>query len=218
MNAHIKEDNMERLAKEQPHVKPPAEPKKEAPQEMRDISTYNGDSTEKYKWSQDITEVVVQIDLPEGTSSKNLVVEMKTKHLKILNKATNEEYVNGELFERISTEESYWNIEDKKQLILNLTKAQEVIWKTIIIGDKEIDPKKVDNSKRLDQFDEETQGHLHKVLYEQNRKMNGLPTTEEMEQQKLMEKIYNSENSPFKDTPYDPPTHGSGGPQVPFKQ
>lgn len=57
------------------------------------------------------------------------------------------------------------------------------------MGDDEIDTKKVDNSKKLDEFDNETQGHLRKVLYEQERKRQGLPTTDEEKQQKLMQEI-----------------------------
>jgi hypothetical protein len=218
MNNHIRKDNQERVAGSMPQTQPTPtpEPKKQIPKEMQDISTYNGDSTEKYKWSQDITEVIVQIDLPPKTSAKQITVDIKTKNLKVVNKNTGEELINGELFERIHAEDSFWSIEDGERLILTLTKAQEVIWKTIILGDKEIDPKQVDNSKRLDEFDVETQGHLHKVLYEQNRKLNGLPTTEEMEQQKLMEKVFNAENSPYKDTPYDKPKYGEGT-QIPFK-
>lgn len=48
----------------------------------------------------------------------------------------------------------------------------------MIKGDKEIDTSKVDNSKPLKDFDEETQGALRKIMYEQQRKMQGLPTTE----------------------------------------
>jgi len=32
--------------------------------EMEKISTYNGDSTERYNWSQSINEVTVQIPVP----------------------------------------------------------------------------------------------------------------------------------------------------------
>lgn len=39
---------------------------------------------------------------------------------------------------------------------LNFEKASETIWKTVIIGDTEIDTKKVDNSKKIDEFDIET--------------------------------------------------------------
>jgi len=55
-------------------------------------------------------------------------------------------------------------------LNINFEKANESIWKTVILGDAEIDTKKVDNSKKIDEFDYETQGHLRKVLYEQERK------------------------------------------------
>ena len=37
-----------------------------------------------------------------------------------------------------------------------MEKAEENIWKTVIKGDPEIDTKKVDNSKRMEEFDEET--------------------------------------------------------------
>lgn len=71
----------------------------------------------------------------------------------------------------------------------NLEKAGEAIWKSVIVGDEEIDTKKVDNAKSLNEFDNETQGHLRKVLYEQERKKQGLPTTEEEQQQKLMQEV-----------------------------
>ena len=192
-------------------------PKKQIPKEMGDISTYNGDTTEKYKWSQELYEVIVQIDLPPKSNSKSVKVQMDIKHLKVVNLITKEEIINGELFGKISTDDSFWNIEDGNKLILTLTKSSEIIWITIIVGDKEIDPKNVDNSKRLDKFDEETLGHLYKVLYEQNRKLNGLPTTEEIEQQKLMEKVFNAENSSFKQNSYDPLKQTNDCAQIPFK-
>ena len=104
--------------------------------------------------------------------------------------------------------------------MLNFQKAYEAIWKCVILGDKEIDPKTVDNSKRIEEFDLETQGHLQKVLYEQERKKRGLLTTEEEEQRKLMEKVYKSDNSPFKGIPYDSAKYGrndgNNGPSPPF--
>jgi hypothetical protein len=47
-------------------------------------------------------------------------------------------------------------VEDAEFLNFNFEKAQEVIWKTIMIGDKEIDATKVDNAKNLSEFDIET--------------------------------------------------------------
>lgn len=95
----------------------------------------------------------------------------------------------------------------------------------MLVGDKEIDTKKVDNSKRIEEFDLETQGHLQKVLYEQDRKKRGLPTTEEEQQQKLMADIMAKAgpNNPMAGLPYDSNKYGNNkmgsgaGPAPPFR-
>lgn len=56
----------------------------------------------------------------------------------------------------IKIDDSLWSIEDGNKLILTLEKAGENIWKTVIKGDDEIDATKVDNSKPLEEFDDET--------------------------------------------------------------
>jgi hypothetical protein len=50
---------------------------------MEEISTYNGDKTDKYNWSQALTEVVMQIPIPEGTKPKDLIVVIKPKSLSV---------------------------------------------------------------------------------------------------------------------------------------
>ena len=177
---------------------------------MIDISTYNGDATDKYKWSQQFNEVLIQVDLPKGTRGRDLEVVIDTQRLKVKLKKESEAIINGKLCEKVKTDDCFWNIEDEERLIITLAKQGEVIWKTIIEGDKEIDTKTVDNSKKLEDFDTETQGHLRKVLYEQERKKAGLPTTEEEEQMKAMQKVFGANNSPFQGQPYDPSTFTGG--------
>lgn len=82
---------------------------------------------------------------------------MKPQSLKIMLKSNNHIILEGELYDRIKVEDSLWSIEDEERLILTLEKAAENIWKTIIKGDQEIDATKVDNSKKLEEFDFETQ-------------------------------------------------------------
>jgi hypothetical protein len=74
----------------------------------------------------------------------------------------------------------------------------------------------VDNSKKLDEFDNDTQGALRKVVYEQQRKRMGLPTTEEEEQMKMLKKAWNAEGSPFKGQPFDPSKFNIPSGQTPF--
>ena len=123
---------------------------------MQKISTYNGAKTEKYDWSQTISEVIVQIPIPAGTTSKQVDIKIKTKHLyvKLLN--GNEILLDGDLCEKVKVEDSYWSIEDKKFINITFEKAYEAIRKSVIKGDAEIDTTKVDNSKRIEEFDLET--------------------------------------------------------------
>jgi HSP20 family molecular chaperone IbpA len=60
----------------------PKEQKKIDPK-MEEISTYNGDKTDKYNWSQGLTDVIVQIPLPDGTKPRDLDVKIKSKHLSV---------------------------------------------------------------------------------------------------------------------------------------
>ena len=101
-------------------------------------------------------DITVEVIFPENIRGKNLKVEIEEKRLYVYNKLTNKEVINGELFDRINYSDSHWTISDGRVLNFVLEKAEENVWKTVIIGDEEIDPKTVDNSKKLEEFDEET--------------------------------------------------------------
>ena len=47
------------------------------------ISTYNGGVTSKYRWAQQMLNVDVQVTLPKGTTSRQLLVVIKPKSLKV---------------------------------------------------------------------------------------------------------------------------------------
>lgn len=108
-----------------------------------------------------------------------LKVQFKPNSISI-KRTTGETIIEGELVERINTSESVWKVEKtgaKTFITLNLEKAEERIWGTVFKGDPEIDTSKVNNTKPLQDFDDETQGAIRKIMYEQQRKQMGLPTT-----------------------------------------
>jgi hypothetical protein len=84
-----------------------------------------------------------------------LSVVIKPKFLSVAFKGK-EPFVSGELCEKVKVDDSFWSVEENKFLNINFEKAYEAIWKCVIVGDKEIDPKTVDNSKRVEEFDLET--------------------------------------------------------------
>jgi hypothetical protein len=180
------------------------QPQQEPPkieEKFKRISTYNGDVLDRYSWGQSAFDVTVQLDLPQGTKPGMLDVKMTPSNVCVKLKGEEEPLLEGEFFDKIKMENSFWSVEDENYLRLDLEKARDVIWATVLKGDREIDTKNVDNAKKLDEFDLETQGHLQKVLYEQNRKLNGLPTTEEQKQIDLMNRLKKMPGSPF----YEPP-------------
>lgn len=181
--------------------KPQEKPIAKEPEKVKvdtSISTYNGAATEKYKWSQDLSDITLQLDLPKGTKSKEINVKFETKHIKVVVK--NEVILEGDLSETIHRENSYWNI-DEGSLVITLEKSKDCVWKSIIKGDAEIDPKTVDTSRRVDEYDDETQTGIRKVMYEHERKLKGLPTSEEEKAQNALMEMW--KKSPYKDEPFD---------------
>jgi hypothetical protein len=184
--------------KKKDDIKPPVENKPIS------ISTYNGDKCDDYNWSQGVNDVTIQFNLPKAISKKMLEVDMTVKHLRVKIKDMDKPLVDDDFCEKIKADDSNWTIEDGQSLIFYLEKANEVIWKSAFKGGKEIDTKTVDNSKRIDEFDSETQAALNKIVYEQNRKRNGLPTTEEEKKLAALKEAWNKPGSPFAGQPFDP--------------
>ena len=73
--------------------------------------------------------VDVQIKLPPNTAARSIICDIKTRHLKVLIKGQEEPIMDGELYERVKVDDSFWNIEDKEFLNINLEKMEEKIAK-----------------------------------------------------------------------------------------
>ena len=86
-------------------------------------------------------------------------------------------------------------------MVITLEKSKDCVWKSVIVGDSEIDPKTVDTSRRVDEYDDETQVGIRKVMYEHDRKLKGLPSTDEEKAQNALMEMW--KKSPLKDEPFD---------------
>ena len=71
-------------------------------------------------------------------------------------------------------------------------------------GDAEIDTTKVDSTRSMYEYDGETQGAIRKILFDQDQKRKGQPTSDEMQNEELLRRAWDAEGSPFRGTPYDP--------------
>lgn len=149
----------------------------------------NGGTTDKYVWTQTLSEVTVNVPLPAGTKAKMLNVDIQNKKLKVSIKG-GETIVDGDFHKRVIIDDSIWTIEDGT-LVITLTKDNKMEWwKCVCDGDPEINTQKVqpENSK-LGDLDGETRQTVEKMMFDQRQKQMGLPSSDEMQKQEMLDKF-----------------------------
>lgn len=154
------------------------------------LAVGNGGTTDKYVWTQTLSELNVVIPVPPGTKTKLVNVEIKNKRLKVGLKGDTP-LVDGELHKRVIVDDSFWTLEDGREIAINLQKDNKMEWwSCVVVGDPEIDTKKVqpENSK-LGELDGETRQTVEKMMYDQKQKALGLPTSEEEKKQEMLKKF-----------------------------
>merc|ERR1712100_368361 len=75
--------------------------------------------------------------------------------------------------------------------------------KSAVHGDSEIDCTQVDSTRRVEDYDDETQGAIRKIMFDQDQKRKGLPGSDELKNEDMLRKAWDAEGSPFKGQPFD---------------
>lgn len=135
------------LSPSKPSLTPPkSTPAKLISDKGLQIPIGNGGWTERYYWTQSLTEVVIYIDVPFGTRAKNISCIIAPSKLRV--SVDNVSIINGEMDSTVVVDESLWNLNNDaqsalSQIIITLLKMKPTWWKSIIQGDPEIDTNKV---------------------------------------------------------------------------
>lgn len=149
----------------------------------------NGGKTDKFVWTQSLSELTVNIPMPPNTKAKMLDVSITNSKLKVGLKGA-PPAVDGELHKRVIVEDSFWTFEDG-EVVVSLTKDNKMEWwKCVMVGDPEINTQKVqpENSK-LSDLDGETRQTVEKMMFDQRQKAMGKPTADEMQKQEMLNKF-----------------------------
>ncbi|VDN12380.1 unnamed protein product [Dibothriocephalus latus] len=100
-------------------------------------------------------------------------------------------------------------------ILINLDKVNELWWEAAFVDEERIDVQEIDCSRPMHELDEESQAKIAQMLFDQEQKRLGLPTSEEQKIQDILKGAWNKDGSPFKGTAYDPnlvKPAGAGGP------
>lgn len=161
-------------------------PKKEVP-------IGNGGKTDKYVWTQTLSEVTVTFQLPASTVSKQLNVELEPDHLVVAYKG-GAEILSGNWHGKILSDDSTWTLEPTstgKVLTLYIRKQSGMNWwSCVITGDPTIDVTAIQpESSSLSDLDGSTRQTVEKMMFDQRAKAAGQPTSEERQKRDALAKF-----------------------------
>lgn len=157
---------------------------------------YNGAVHENYSWAQTIKEIDLIIKVPDNTLSKNLVVDILPKKIKVKLKTNNTILLEGELVYKCKCGDAIWSL-DRNRLEIHLEKLNEIWWECLLIGESKLDVSKMDCSRPFEELPEEAQAKIEELTWNQEQKRLGLPTSEEKVMNETLRKAWNAEGSPF---------------------
>ena len=142
--------------------------------------------------------------------SKDVNIVLKPSSVKV--NLFNQLYLEGNFPAKIKSEDSLWTIEessrndgkklskDKKKkisscLVITFEKVIKTWWECALVGDEEIDTNQVNSTRNISEYDEETQGQIRKIMFDQRQKELGLATSDEIQMQEILQK---ANSVPFK--------------------
>ncbi|KAJ7783726.1 nuclear movement protein nudC [Mycena maculata] len=143
-----------------------------------------------YKWTQELGELDIVIPVPKGTRGKDLVVVIQKKKLSVGLKGQ-DKILDGELCKEIKMEDSTWTLEDNESVLIHLEKInQQQWWENVLTHHPKIDTRKIEpGNSKLSDLDGETRGMVEKMMFDNQQKQMGKPTSDELKKQEAFKKF-----------------------------
>ncbi|KAK9479377.1 HSP20-like chaperone [Lipomyces japonicus] len=142
-----------------------------------------------YKWSQVLEEVTVTVPVPKGTRGRDLTVQLGTTHLKVGLKGQPDFIIDDFFYKPIKPDESTWTVDDQQEVTITIAKQNGAEWwPHVVAGAPKIDVSQIQpENSRLSDLDGETRGMVEKMMFDQQQKQLGKPTSDELKKQQAFE-------------------------------
>lgn len=171
-------------------------------------SSYNGAIRESYSWGQNINDIDIQVKLDANIkSSKDVKIKIEKEHLQVLVKAENgtfKQLIDDRLPWKIKPDESTWSLHPGDHIHIYLEKASERWWEHLLVSEEKLDLKNMNPEKPMEDLDQESQAKLKQMMFDEQQKRLGLPTSEQQKTTDMLKKAWDCDGSPFKGQPFDP--------------
>ena len=174
---------------------PSPTPSERARQDAEALSREKAEqATLPYRWTQTISDVDVTIPIASNLRARDLAITLKKTSISVAVKGS-DPILTGDFPHPILVDESTWTLETgadgKKEISVHLDKqAKNGWWPHVVTSAPKIDTTKIqpENSK-LSELDGETRGMVEKMMYDQEMKSRGKPTSDEQQKQDLLAKF-----------------------------
>lgn len=164
----------------------PAPPEKE--DEGGPAPIGNGGTTDRYTWTQTLSTVDISIPLKAPVaSSRQCKVDITATSLRVTVAGT--VLIEGKLLDKVKPADCLWTLEDLRAIHITLEKVEGMRWWSCVLeGDATIDTKKIvpENSK-LSDLDPELRQTVEKMMFDQEQKARGLPTSDQRHQADILD-------------------------------
>jgi hypothetical protein len=143
-----------------------------------------------YTWRQELGDVDLTIPIPKGTRAKQLNVSIQKKKLTVGLKGQ-DPIMDGELCKAVKVDDSTWTVEDQEVLLIHLEKVnRQEWWENVLTHHPKIDTRKIEpENSKLSDLDGETRGMVEKMMFDNQQKQMGKPTSDELKKREALEKF-----------------------------
>ncbi|KAL9115371.1 MAG: hypothetical protein Q9227_000692 [Pyrenula ochraceoflavens] len=148
-----------------------------------------------YKWTQTIGDLDITVPVEGNLKGRDLKVELKKQSIYVGVKGR-EPIIEGPFPHPIQVDESTWTLtttpsSSSKEISIHLDKTDKSSWWAhVVTSAPPIDVSKIQpETSKLSDLDGETRGMVEKMMYDQEMKRQGKPTSEEQVKQEQLQRF-----------------------------